>query len=241
MNALSGKRVWLTRSEEGNRAWEAPIRAAGAEPLSCATLRFRTLVENAETLQNAVESADWVVFTSPRGVRSWLELGLRTQPATRIAVVGQSTAEACRAAIANPTCVATNASASSLASDLLAISDWKSVALIGAQESRPELHDALRVAHKDVRVVASYETEVHAPATSAQSLQAGDAIFLASPSAFEALLAADWQLDRAHLISIGPTTSHSIRAAGLPVAAESETRTVQGMLNAWAQILQQTP
>jgi uroporphyrinogen-III synthase len=57
-----------------------------------------------------------------------------------------------------------------------------------------------------------------------------DLILLASPSAVEGLLNQVRVEADTRLLSIGPTTSTAIRAAGLEVFAEAEERSLAGML-----------
>ena len=143
MTFMEGKRVWLTRSEEGNRAWQAPVLATGAEPISLPCLRFQFLTENANSVQTQVSGADWVVFSSPRGVQAVLELGIQLDSKQRIACVGEKTAIACADLPMQPELVAKDACASGMATELLAIEGWQSAALVGAEDPRPELTERL--------------------------------------------------------------------------------------------------
>jgi uroporphyrinogen-III synthase len=190
--------------------------------------------------QSGISGAEWLVFSSPRGVQACLELKLGLRAGQNIACVGAATAEACTKAIGAPALVARGASAVALAAELLGQPDWERAALIGAEDSRPELEAALRAAGKDVRVCPVYTTEFKAVEGCFPSIQTGDAVFVASPSAFQALVDSGALPTSITLISIGPSTSQAIRGAGHHVAAESITRDVHGMLNALQEVLQET-
>lgn len=240
MNHLEGKRVWLTRSDEGNRAWQASVQATGASPISLPCLRFEVLSESADSAQEMVSGADWVVFSSPRGVRAFSVLNLVLEANQRVACVGEATAAACANLNMRVDQVAKDACASGMADELRAIEGWQSAALVCAADPRPELAELLGAAGKEVRDCPVYATRPAFDEIESVSIQGGEAVFLASPSAFKVLLDKCELSPDAQLISIGPSTSEAIRAAGLTVAAESQTRTVQGMLAALAQTNQTT-
>jgi uroporphyrinogen-III synthase len=241
VNQLEGKRVWLTRSDEGNRAWQASVLVSGAKPISLVCLRFQFLTQHADRAQSQLSGADWVVFSSPRGVQAFAALGLALDPGQRIACVGQATAEACSIMPKQPELIAEDACAAGMAEELLSMEGWQSAALIGAEDPRTELGDLLRAAGKGVGSCPVYTTIPVTDGLEQVTFEPGDAVFLASPSALRALQGRCELSPNAVLISIGPSTSEAIRAAGLTVAAESSTRTVQGMLAALAQINQPAP
>ncbi|MDF1836259.1 MAG: uroporphyrinogen-III synthase [Planctomycetota bacterium] len=226
--------MWLTRSEEGNRAWQAPVLASGATPISLPCLQFDFMPENTDSTRTVLSEADWVVFSSPRGVQAFMEMGLNLAVNQRVACVGESTGQSCTEALRKPDLVAKDGCAEGMARDLISVADWHSAVLIGALDPRPELAQWLREAGKESQSCPVYRTTATPLDSHPVTIESGDAVFLASPSAFESL-SARCDLDpQVALISIGPSTSATIRAAGFAVAAESKTRTVQGMLAALA-------
>jgi uroporphyrinogen-III synthase len=241
VNLLEGKRVWLTRSDEGNRAWQASVLASGAEPISLVCLRFQFLMHQADRAQSQISGADWVVFSSPRGVQAFAAMGLALDPAQRIACVGQATAEACSGMLKQPELIAEDACAAGMAEELLSMEGWESAVLIGADDPRPELGGLLRAAGKAVGCCPVYTTIPVTDGLDLVTFEPGDAVFLASPSALRVLQSCCELSPNAVLVSIGPSTSEAIRSAGFTVAAESSNRTVQGMLAALAKINQPTP
>ncbi|MBL4770128.1 MAG: uroporphyrinogen-III synthase [Planctomycetes bacterium] len=204
-------------------------------PISLPCLAFRSLSEQCGAAQEALNSSDWAVFSSPRGVQAFLELELRLNSVHRIACVGEATAEACRQSLRVASLVAREQCAASLAMDMLEISDWQGAALLGASDSRPELAALLCEAGKEARACPIYSTSPVQDPLAFVTIGADDVVFLASPSALQALLGLCELPTSTTLISIGPTTSEAIRAAGYKVTAEAQTRNVQGMLTALAE------
>jgi len=222
----------VTRSRAGNAAWSAKLRKAGFAVLGFEALRFRVLSENAAELRRGVKDADWLVFSSARGVRAAAELAIVPRPGQRIACVGIETARACHSYLREAELFSPEQTATGLAQLLLREKAWQSAALIGAQEGRPELPQALREAGKQVIESPVYATSLPTPEETSLDWRAGDRILVASPSSVHALMQAPCVPDGLLWISIGPTTSAALREAGLPVSAEAEERNIDGMLAA---------
>ena len=230
--ASATQRVWLTRSAQGNRAWYPVVQSAGFQPVAFEALRFRVLHTELDEVREKLRGVDWVVFSSPRGVRSLAQLGLEPEKTARIACVGAATARVCAERYRPADFLPRGETAKDLAAGLIAQGDWSSAALVGAREARPELPQLLDGAGFEVRTCSVYATCLPTREESRLQWQPGDAVLLASPSSFEAI-AQGGDLPRdLHLISIGPTTSQAIRAAGYSVAAESKSRNIQGLLAA---------
>ncbi len=232
MNSLAGKRVWLTRSVGGNRAWEPHVRATGAIPISYPCLRFELLTKHRVDTANTVKAADWVVFSSPRGVQAFHDLGLKVSNLQKLACVGAATAERCFDLIGESDLEPECETAKDLADALLDVAAWESAALIGALRPRPELQDRLTQAGKQASACPVYMTVGSSGGPPPASMHSDDAVLLASPSAFESLWRNCGLPHGISLISIGPTTSHAIRDAGFQVAGESKSRDIFGLLEA---------
>jgi len=97
MNAIAGKTVLLTRAADDNDAWAERLERAGAVPVALPCIATETITDAATraALAAALTAADWLVFTSRRGVEAFAALAAGRLDATvRIAVVGPATAAA---------------------------------------------------------------------------------------------------------------------------------------------------
>ena len=120
--ALRGRRILLTRADEDCAAWAEALERAGAvavvlpcitaEPLDAPTLR--------SALADAAANADWIVFTSRRGVEAFARLAEKGSAGrARIAVVGPSTAGAASQLLGRVDLIGESGTAKGLADALL--------------------------------------------------------------------------------------------------------------------------
>jgi uroporphyrinogen III methyltransferase/synthase len=233
VNSLSGERV--DESE-----W------TGCDPLTQALLAIA-----------AVKQKAWVIFTSVNGVEALearmraLGLDARIFAGTRLAVIGEPTAEALRRLGLEPDLIPEAFVGEALADALLerlgeSVTE-SSFYLLRADLARPHLREALQGAGGEVHEVTAYHTrpvkEVSEDALA--ELEAGvDAITFASSSTVTNFLSLlgdrlpEWlaREDRMKLVSIGPVTSETLRAAGLPVDAEAEVHSIPGLIAALEQL-----
>ena len=93
-SSLAGRRVLLTRSEEDCAAWAAEFERRGARAvlLPCIHTEALDSPELRRSLEEALATADWLAFTSRRGVEAYAGLRAGTTPLVpsrcRVAVVG---------------------------------------------------------------------------------------------------------------------------------------------------------
>jgi uroporphyrinogen-III synthase len=236
--ALAGRRILLTRSEEDCAEWAQTIERHGASVVVLPCIRCETLDTPAlrVALDRALADADWLVFTSRRGVEAFARMrGTPVPRTTRVAVVGAATAEAARAHVGRADLVGRGtgaALADELAADgeiadcnvLIAVAEnagdvfERTLGAAGARCTRLDLYRTIAappVAHK--RAVSSLGTE---------------RVVLASPSAASGFVH-QVELDSAvEIYTIGPSTTAAARALGLRVTAEAREPTLQGILEA---------
>ena len=94
---LSGEKILLMRPRHLIRDFAAALRAKGAEVLEVPLIETRVIPENRrlDTALDALEQYQWLVFTSPTGVRLFFEAlkdrkkDLRALGSIRIAVIGE--------------------------------------------------------------------------------------------------------------------------------------------------------
>ncbi|HEX7080785.1 MAG TPA: uroporphyrinogen-III synthase [Gammaproteobacteria bacterium] len=91
-------RILLTRAEEDSAAWAEALQRRGhaAVVLPCIAAEPLESPALAAVLRDASSRADWLVFTSRRGVECFARLVPDRAAGARIAVVGPATAEAAR-------------------------------------------------------------------------------------------------------------------------------------------------
>ena len=195
-------------------------------------LRFHVLHQELDAVRANLREVDWVVFSSPRGVRSLAAMGLEPAAASKLACVGRSTGRVCADRFRPSDLFAPAQTARSLAQQLAGVPGWHSAALVGAQEARPELRESLLERGFEVRVCPVYATHLPMESECQLEFQPGDAVLLASPSSLQAIIRAHPIPRDVDLISIGPTTSEAIRLAGYDVTAEAQTRDIEGLLQA---------
>ena len=172
-------------------------------------------IEPIETGPVALDGYDWLVLTSATGAR---ELKRRAVgAAAKVAAIGPATAEAWGEVDLVPR-VATQ---EGLLAELPRPPGR--VLFAGAEGARRLLADEL-----GADVVALYRTK---PAQPGEPIE-GDLAVVASPSAARALAALERGMP---VVTIGPETTAAARAAGLRVAAEAATQSVEGLVSAVAE------
>ena len=194
--------------------------------------------ERRAALAAALAEADWLVFTSRRGVDALFALAA-TMPREqcRIAVVGAATAEAAKAALGRVDLVGAGGTAASLAATLVDSGDLEHhprVVLALAENAGDTLERALRGAGARCTRIDVYRTVPAPPAEPRRPLSAlrVDNVVLASPSAvtgFVHLVDVDAAVS---VYTIGPSTTAAARQAGLAVTAEAREPSFEGIMEA---------
>ena len=186
------------------------------------------------TLESELPKADWLAFTSKRGVAAFAKLRRAPLPdGLKVAVVGPTTAEAAETLLGRVDLISEGATAASLADELKAVGPSRLLIAV-AENAGETLENALTPAGSVCRRLDVYRTIPKAAHTSKQTVSSlgADRIFLASPSAVTGLIN-QVQLDTApDVFTIGPSTTAAARAAGLEVAGEATRPNLQGLLEA---------
>lgn len=238
--ALAGhRRVLLTRSEEDSADWAARFAQRGGEAVVLPCIRCEPLATPARKaeLAAALPYADWLVFTSRRGVEGFVALQPPDSSARcRIAAVGAATAEAAAAALGRVDVVG-GGTAVALAATLVDVGDLKRQrrVLLALAENAPDtLERALTEAGAKCTRVDVYRTVPAPPAEPRRALSAlgVDNVVLASPSAVVGFV---HQVDvdvPVNVYTIGPSTTAAARRAGLAVTAEAREPSLEGIWEA---------
>jgi uroporphyrinogen-III synthase len=257
---LAGRRVLITRGEDDGAEWAERIARYGAEPVLLPCIRCEPIdgAELRAAVAAALADADWVVFTSRRGVEAFASLRGDLSPAlaqrTKVAVVGAATAEAARAHLGRADLVGAGTAAelgALLAATLAAESDEAArslgansalcmaplpshVVLAVAANAGPALERALASAHARRTRLDVYRTIPAAPAAAKRALSSlgADNVLLASPSAVSGFVHQVAVDAPCAVYTIGPSTTAAARAEGLAVTAEAREPSLEGLVEA---------
>src|ERR1700709_1796543 len=135
---LTGRRIVLTRASDQNSELHAKLAALGAEVIELPLIRVSKSVKNDDLAEVFPELGgyDWIVFTSPNGVRYYFEEFLRvfddirSLGLIRIACVGDATARAGKARHLRVECQPDVATAETLAEALIATGSLDSAKIL---------------------------------------------------------------------------------------------------------------
>lgn len=233
-NALSGKRVVITRAAEQSQHLLAALRERGAQPILLPMVAFAP-PDDLRSLDDALGRMgeyDWVFFTSQNAVRALqerseqLKISLRDAVANaQIAAVGPTTAEAARAAGLAVAYVAKEHSGVALARELQAEVRDKRVLLPRSDRANHDLVETLQGLGAQVTEIVAYKTlrpasdDTHNLENILQDVP--DAVLFFSPSAVnhlrELLGPQPFQnlAEKSAFAAIGPVTERALREAGV--------------------------
>jgi uroporphyrinogen III methyltransferase / synthase len=253
---LHGRRVVVTRARAQASGLAATLRALGADVVELPAIRIEPHTESDEVRAAVERIGDYalVCLTSPNGARLLFDalaaagrdaraLGgapkqrqAGEREATIVAAIGPGTARALaeRGIVADvvPERFVAEALVEALA--LVDVAE-KRVLVARAAEARDVLPDALRERGAEVDVVALYETvrEEPEPEMIEAAQTAGYVTFTSSSTVSNLTEALGDRFPRAaRVVSIGPITSETARAAGLEVHVEAERHDVDGLVAA---------
>ena len=209
------RRIVLTRQQESNRPWAERLRTAGYAVLELPLVRFSALKVDRET-----PASDWLLFTSPQGVRAFGAAGLTVGDA-QVAALGAGTAATLAASgLKDDLGLESRDGAEMAAAFTARVTAPATVLLPGPRRRLDEPRATLEGAGFTVTELALYETEV-VPADDLPDtpFAASDVVFFCSPSAVRAFIGA-WD-ERPDCVAIGETTADALRAAGFdPTVAD---------------------
>jgi uroporphyrinogen-III synthase len=231
------RRVLLTRSEEDNAEWAQMLADRGALPVALACIQCEPIDTPAlrTEVAAAATNADWLTFTSRRGVDAFASLHPAVPQRAHVAVVGAATAEAARARLGRVDLVGRDGTAASLGATLVRDGDLKRrprVLLALAENAGDTLERALTAAGATCTRFNVYRTIPAPPAATKRAMSAlgADNVILASPTAVKGFVQQVTVDVPINVYTIGPSTSAAARAAGLVVTAEAREPSLEGIL-----------
>jgi uroporphyrinogen III methyltransferase/synthase len=254
---LFGKRVVVTRAREQASELKRLLEDAGAQVLQFPTIEIAPPA-SWDSLDRVIQSRyDWLVFTSTNGVASFFErlyaLGkdVRALAGTKIAAVGQSTADDLRARGISPDVVPERFISTELLPLLAEDQRGIRTAVIRAEEGRDELIAELRRRGGEVDLAVAYRTvAADYDLDTLRKLIATDRIDVVTFTSastvdhfFEKLTDDERSrvMKRAQIVSIGATTTEAIRRYGRTPDAVAEKATIPAMRDAVVGLASLTP
>jgi uroporphyrinogen-III synthase len=238
---LRGRRIVVTRNREAAGRLGDHLRALGAEVLEIPLIHVEADVDEVAAARVFREFGqfEWLIFTSRNGVRHFFSAffrefdDIRSLGFLRLAAIGPGTAEALNELHLRVDLLPAEATAEGLAGALLAEQDLANlrILVVTGSRNRPVLVERLTQAGAIVDTLQVYRTVLtdlrDHPAARSFRAAGADAVVFASSSAVQSFgeqaahLRLGPQATIPALVSLGPITSQTMRAAGIPVAAEA--------------------
>ena len=234
---LAGKRIVVTRPVEQADNLITALARAGAVPIHVPAIRFEAIGDSSRIVDvfAKIDSFDWIVFTSAKGVRFFREL-CGEWSRIRIAAVGPATAAALRDAGVEVDFVPDEFVGEALARTLGDVAGRR-ILLPRAETASADIVDLLRARGAYVEDLPIYRTlsagssELHAI-----DFETGvDCILFASGSAVRSIAEATMhtsELKKVPVVCIGPVTADTARGLGFDVVAVAHVHTTPGLIDA---------
>ena len=249
---LFGKRVAVTRTREQASQLCARLRELGAETLEIPTIKLSHPTNRQDLVDAllALNSYDWLVFTSPNGVTRFFEYffrqfqDMRDLGGARIAAVGPATASKLKELHLQVDLMPEEAIGVKIAAAFRKFETIENlkICLLRAEVANPDLPEALDALGAIVDDVACYRTEPQTEdptGAAARMMEEGaDWITFTSGSTVENFHARFdlpklvERFPRMRLASIGPETSKALAAVGLKPSVEAREHTIEGLIRA---------
>ena len=240
---LLGWRVLVPRGGKWGDGIAAGLRALGATPVIAPLINFAG-TENPDELVAELDRLRegryaWLVVTSATTVDVLVGQGVRVPEGTRVAAVGETTANALQLAGYPVHFVPSDHSARGLVKEWPAEASDGAVLVPQSEIAEPTLVSGLRERGIDARFVSAYRTVgVAAPASVIDDVAEGriGALLVSSGSVARQIAEQFAPLPESTVvICIGPRTAFDARAAGLRVDRIAEERSSAALIRALAE------
>lgn len=245
MNALSGKRILITRPRSQAADLEVLLEAEGARVILFPTIEIAPL-DDTTRLDTALGDLaagvyNWVIFTSVNGVEACRQQIARTGgsvpqifTSARVAAIGPSTARALQALGIRVEFVPQEYVAERILDGLGQVAGQR-ILLPRAEIARPALAEALAQSGAQVDEIPVYHTlqAQPDPAGLAALREGVDMILFTSSSTVRNYVAlTDGQTGQARVACIGPITAGTARELGLAVDITAREYSMPGLVKA---------
>lgn len=247
---LAGKRIVVTRAHKQAEGLSSLLRGYGAEVIEAPVIEIRPpdSFEDFDEALNNILQYDWLILTSVNGVEALfsrlepLGLSIDSLQHLKIAAIGPATEERIQDHGLVVDLVPPRYVAEEVVHMLRKQVKGERVLLVRAKVARDVIPEELRHAGAQVDVVEAYQTVI--PEGAKERLQevfadgAPDAITFTSSSTVKNFLSIvlgteiPAKLSKTKFASIGPVTSETLREYALPVHAEADEFTMDGLAQA---------
>ena len=245
---LLGRRIIVTRSRAQASELASQLEALGAETIEAPAIRIERPDDDAPLRDAARNPAafDWIVFTSVNGVDAFFAAlaaegqDARALAGRKVAAVGPATAERLARSGIRADLQPDTFTGAAVAAAMAARQDLAGVRiLLPRTDIAPrELADALAARGAVITEVVAYRTvpDVSGARAAAEAIDRGEADWITFTSSstvtnfLDAVGADRVRASRARMASIGPTTSATLREAGLAPTVEAEPHTIPGLV-----------
>ncbi len=249
---LQGRRFVVTRSQGQASELSKKLELLGAEVIGLPLIEITKNYEK-ETCEDVfaeIASYDWLVFSSPNGVRFFFEAffetfqDIRSLGFIRIAAVGKSTAKEVKKFFVSVDLIPEEANANSLADAMVATDslDSAKVLVVTGNLGRDILFEKLEAARAIIDRFEVYRTGAtdlsEHPSAKMFRDQGADAIIFTSSSGVKSFVdqAKDLILDpdalRPKTVSIGPITSDTMKSLGMPMDIQAKEADLDSLVDA---------
>jgi uroporphyrinogen III methyltransferase / synthase len=247
---LFGKRIVVTRARDQAADFSQKLAELGADVLEIPAIKA-TLPENKQDIVDAMlalNSYDWLVFTSANGVTAFFNLffkhfhDLRDLGGAKIAAVGPATAAKLREMHLQVDVMPAEAIGKKIAEELTKHSSIENskICLLRAEAANRDLPEALEEFGAITDDIAIYQTVAETtinPAVAGSLVEQGaDWVTFTSGSTVQFfhvrfdLPALVKKFPKMKLASIGPETSKALLALGLKPQIEAKDHTAEGLI-----------
>ncbi len=247
---LFGKTIVVTRDRRGNADFAAKIIRRSGNPVEFPTIKIEPLTQTNQFLHALAKfpGYDWIIFTSPNGVRIFFDYlhgmakDARVFASAKIAAIGTQTAVTLTEFGINPDFVPTVFTGRELGIQLIdnANLQGKKILLLRSRLASNELVDLLQQAGAEVDNVPLYtvkaEKSESKPLKEMITSGAVDWLTFTSPSCvrafFEQVPPDLVNSGNVRVASIGPVTSEQLKNIGVKIDIQAAEHTINGLLDA---------
>lgn len=247
---LFGRRILVTRTREQASRLTGSLTALGARVIECPTIRLvpPSSWEPVDRAIGVLPEFDWLVLTSPNGVRFFMDrlwengFDARALAGVKLAAIGPATADMLQSYGLRTDLLPEKYVAESLVEALVREGvEAKKILLARAADARDVLPDELTAAGARVQVAALYRTLAPEGLTR-EALDALDegridmVTFTSSSTVTNMVRLLGDRLDAfktgVRAAAIGPITAETARKAGIVPVTEAREHTIDGLVQA---------
>lgn len=255
---LEGKRIVFTRHLREDDVLGNILRDHGAEllPLPLIEVKSKVDPEVEEDVLSTIQTYEWIVFSSPNGVRGFFEAffrrfrDLRCFGPAKIACVGKQTAHEVNRLHLEVDLIPATSTGLAMAKAMVETGTLPSACVLWVSGDKINRAAIAELATKGEAIVDTFvvyessQTDLTKNAHARRFRENGaDLVFFASPSAVQSFVdqSADLQLNpKASIprtLSIGPTTSEAMLRLNVPRDGEAESPEPEAVLKAAIRLL----